>query len=415
MKWSCPSRHWPRLSAALLLLFFGLSGRPVLAMQTIRIGTLYAGSGPFATSSLAQYRGLTFWVHAMNRAGGVYVKALHKKVPIKLIAYNDRSSPTTAATLYTQLITRDHVTILVADFGSVLTSVAVPIAKEHRVLLFDPTGTGATFFTRNNPFIVLTSLPTSAIWPDSLADYLKSEPAIRRVALLYATNDFTGSQADTLRHRLAGSHVKLVYDHGIATGTSDYTLLLHSIAASHPQAVIEFGYPNNDLAFLQNLRNSGIHFPMVFTIFPGQLSALFKKNVGTHGLAYLYTYPTPPLLAYNKVNYGPGLDAFRSAFEAHTHKPVNFLNVAGYNAGLVIEKTLATSPSLAPLALRRAVSAISGKLHTLDGLFRIDPVTGAQTGAMLPVGQFVPSGAQVTMRLVYPPSLATGRAVYPSP
>ncbi|MHB1951874.1 MAG: hypothetical protein ACYCQK_10425, partial [Acidiferrobacteraceae bacterium] len=95
MRWSRPARHWIWRTPVVLLLF-GFSVRPARAIQTIRIGTLYAGSGPFATSSLSQYRGLTFWVHEVNRAGGLYVKALHKKVPVKLIAYNDRSSPTTA-------------------------------------------------------------------------------------------------------------------------------------------------------------------------------------------------------------------------------------------------------------------------------------------------------------------------------
>lgn len=413
-----PARPWLFVKTLFALAFgflIAAAAQAAPAPKAIRIGTLYADSGPFATSSLSQFQGLQFWVGEVNRAGGVYIKAYGKKIPVKLVAYNDRSSTTTAATLYNQLITQDRVDILAADFGSVLTSVAVPIAQEHKRLLFDQTGTGASFFTKNNPYIVLTSLPTSAVWPYALADFLKSQQRITRVALLYATNDFTGSQADTLRKRLQGSHVKLVYDHGVPTSTSSYTVLLHNVQTAKPDAVIEFGYPNNDIAFLQDLRASGMKFNMVFTIFPGQLFALFKSNVGEPTLAYKYTYPTPPLLVYNKVNFGMGLDAFRKAFHQTTGKDANFLNIAGYNTGLIIQKTLESSPSLDQLALRRAVQSFSGRLHTLDGRFKIDPATGAQTGETLPVGQFIPGKQGLTVRMLYPPELATGKPVYPAP
>ncbi len=77
----------------------------------------------------------------------MYVKAFDKKIPLRLIAYDDQSNTATAATLYNQLITQDKVDLLVADSGSVLTSVAVPIARDHKMLLIDQTGTGAAFFT----------------------------------------------------------------------------------------------------------------------------------------------------------------------------------------------------------------------------------------------------------------------------
>ena len=91
------------------------------------------------------HTGLRRGVEKRNAGGGVYVKPHDKKTPIKLVAYDDQSNTATAATLYNQLITQDKVDILVADSGSVLTSVAVPIAREHKMLLIDQTGTGAAF------------------------------------------------------------------------------------------------------------------------------------------------------------------------------------------------------------------------------------------------------------------------------
>src|SRR5262249_21212275 len=149
----------------------------------------------------------------------------------------------TAATLYNQLITQDKVDILIADSGSVLTSVAVPIARDHKMLLIDQTGTGANFFTPDNPYIVLMADPVSSIWPKYLGDFVAKEGAklgIKKVALLYATNDFTGTQANAVRKFIKGGNpnIEFVYDNGVPTNTSSYTVLLQNIQAAQPDAVI---------------------------------------------------------------------------------------------------------------------------------------------------------------------------------
>ncbi|EQD43204.1 extracellular ligand-binding receptor [mine drainage metagenome] len=167
------------------------------APAAITVGTLYSGSGSFATSSLPQLAGLKFWISQENSKGGVYVGAYKKRIPVKLVTYNDQSDATTAATLYTQLITQNKVNILAADFGSVLTAPAVTIAEEHHQLLFDATATGTTLFSAANKYIVLTATPTSGIWPDPLIKFLLSEH-VSRVAILYDSNDFAASQAATV-------------------------------------------------------------------------------------------------------------------------------------------------------------------------------------------------------------------------
>ena len=379
------------------------------APKDITIGTLYAGSGSYATSSLPELAGLKFWMNQVNKDGGVFVKAYNKKIPVKLVDYNDQSDPNTAQTLYTQLITQNKVNILVSDFGSVLTSVAVPIAQEHKMVLFDPTGTGASFFTPTNPYIVLTGLPTSAVWPDNLAKYLLAQN-FKKVAIVYAENDFDQSQDQTLTTQLKAGGVTPVYNQGVPTTTSNYDVIIHNIAATNPDAVLELGYPNNDIAFLQNYAASGQHFGFLFTIFPGQLFSLLEQNVGAKTLTDTYTYPTPPLLAYNSgVNYGMTISQFTQAFQSANGSAPNFLDIAGYNTGLAIQKTLETAKSLSQLDLRAA----AGKIHmfTLDGEFTINQ-EGAQMGETLPVGQIQASGSGLKTVIIYPSSVATGSAVH---
>ncbi len=404
---------WTSIALGMTMTAVAATAYAAAAPSVIKIGTLYASSGAFAVASQGQFEGLKYWADAINKDGGLFVKAYDKKIPIKLIAYDDQSSTSTATTLYNQLITQDKVDVLVADFGSVLTSVAVPLAAEHHMLLIDPTGSGANFFTKPTNYLADVSIPSSTVWPVPLANYLLQQK-IKRVAILYDANDFDASQAGTLKDVLVKGGVTPVYDHGVPTSESNYTVLLHTIAASKPDSVLEFGYPPNDIAFLRALSQSGLHFPMTFTIFPGQLLNLLTKNVGAKGLAYTYTYPTPPRVKYDKVSYGMNTADFVKAFVAAEKKEPNFLDCSGYNTGLIIQHMLDMAPQFTQLDFHQALMDMSGKTTTLLGPFKIN-ANGAQLGQPFPVAQLVPEGDGLKVNVVYPQDKATGKAVYPAP
>ncbi len=407
------SRAFTMAATAALFLFSSGATVQAASPQVITIGTLYSGSGSFAASSQPEYSGLKFWVSQVNQSSGVFVKAYGKKVHVKLVSYDDQSDPTTAATLYMQLVTQDKVNILVSDFGSVLTSVAVPIAQEHKTLLFDQTGSGTALFSSSNPYIVDTSIPTSGAWPTPLAQFLIAHH-VNRIAIIYAENDFTEAQAATLVRLLKAAHITPIADKPVPTATNDYTVLIHNTVAEHPQAVVELGYDANDISFFHNLAATGSHFPMLFTIYPGLETSLLEKTVGLTHLQYTYTYASPPLLQYNRVNFGLGITNFLKRYTAQTHQVANFQTVAGYNTGLVIQKTLSIAPSLSQLDLRHAAAKISGHLSTLAGTFKIS-ADGAQLGEQMDLAQFLPVHGKTQLTVVYPTAHAAAKAVFPAP
>lgn len=414
-----------RILTILLILMGGFSSiaRAADSPAEIKIGTLYASSGNYAGVSVAMYSGLRIWIDQKNAEGGVFVKPFNKKIPIKLISYDDQSNTAMAATLYSQLITQDKVDILAADFGSVLTSVAVPIARDHQMLLIDQTGSGAAFFTKDNPYIVLTSLPMSSVWPKHMINFLTREGpklGIKRIALLYATNDFHGTQAAALRDavKAANGAVELVYDNGVPTNTTSYTVTINAIAATHPDAVVAMGYVNNDIAFLRNLQDSGTSFKWLFAIYPGLETEAVERNVGAKGLQHIFTYVPSSVMEYPP-EFGMSLKEFRNVWDrrfSDGKAEFGFNAVAGYTTGLVLERALATTDSLAQLALRRAIVAQSGKLKTLDGSFELDEATGAQIGETQPLGQIeLDDHDQVKFVTIYPADLATGKPVLQTP
>ncbi len=388
----------------------------------IKIGTLYASSGRYASISMPVHSGFKLWVDQKNAEGGVYVKAFDKKLPIKLVAYDDQSNTATASTLYNQLITQDKVDILVADSGSVLTAPGVAIARDRKMFLFDQTGTGASFFSKDNPYVALMADPVSTVWPKPVADFLIHDgPAlgIKKVALLYSTNEFTGTQATAVRNFLKqyGAPIEIVYDQGVPTETTNYTVIINNIRATQPDAVIHLGYAPNDIAFLRNVQDVGVDFKMLFCIYPGLETELLEKNVGNKGLEHVFTYVPPSELAYEP-NFGMKLSDFRALWDkkySDGKVEFGFNSVAGYTTALVIEKTLSEVASLDQLELRRAVFSLSGKLKTLDGTFALDE-TGGQIGELTPLGQLeIDEHDHLKFVTVYPHEVANGKPVYPRP
>jgi branched-chain amino acid transport system substrate-binding protein len=408
--------------AALLASAMTLAAQAADAPAEIKLGTLYASSGRYASISMPVHYGLKLWIDQKNADGGVYVKAFDKKIPLKLIAYDDQSNTATAATLYNQLITQDKVDILIADSGSVLTSVAVPIARDHKMLLIDQTGTGAAFFTPDNPYIVLMADPVSSIWPKPLTDFLTHDGpglGIKRIAMLYATNDFTGTQANSIRKFITESNAGLefAFDQGVPTETSNYTVLLNNIRATNPDAVLHLGYASNDIAFLRNVQDSGIKFKFLFSIYPGVETELLEKNLGGKALNYVFTYVTSMDLAY-KAEFGMSLKEYSDAWHkkyADSHVEFGFNSIAGYTTGMVLEKALTVAASLDQLELRKAIFSLSGNLKTLDGTFELD-ATGGQIGELTPIGQFLADeGEKPKLVTVWPHELANGKPIYPRP
>ena len=391
------------------------------APAEIKIGTLYAASGPFAAVSMPVFNGLKLWVSQENAKGGAMVKLYGKRIPLKLIAYDDQSNTATAGMLYNQLITQDKVDLLLSDSASVLTSIAVPIARDHKMFLFNQTGTGP-FFSKDNPYIALLDAQVSSAWPQYMADFLAKEGpklGIKRLAIVYATTDFSIPQ-NALVHKVlkdSKAPIEIVYDNGVPISTSNYTVVINNIVASKPDAVIEFGYPSNDIAFLRNLNDSGVRFKWLFTVFPGLELKHFEQTVGASSMNHTYTYAMASDVEY-KVNFGMSLPQYHDAWDkAYPDSKVafGFNAVAGYNTGLIIQKVLATTKSMDQLALHDAVFALSGKLKTLAGAFELNAM-GEQIGEITPLAQLIPDGKdKLKFAIVYPPDLATAKPVYPAP
>ena len=116
------------------------------------------------------------------------------------------------------------------------------------------------------------------------------------------------------------------------------------------------------------------------------------------------------------MNYGPTFSQFEQEWNAtYPGTPVSYLSIAGFTAGLIIQKAIEAAGSLNATAVRQAINSFSGKITTIDGPFMVNATNGMQLGEVPLVGQIVPTPSGLQTIVVYPPNLATGKAIYPAP
>jgi branched-chain amino acid transport system substrate-binding protein len=88
----------------------------------------------------------------------------------------------------------------------------------------------------------------------------------------------------------------------------------------------------------------------------------------------------------------------------------DFQTALAYGAGVVTEEIIRTAQSLEAAKLKEAALKLSDKIVTVTGEYQIDE-TGKQFKNAFSIMQNMPDGPEV----VYPPQVATAKAVYPVP
>src|ERR1700712_5836067 len=119
-----PCAVWVRAIAVAFALILG-TGRAGAAEPPITIGFGMALTGNIAANGRAALIAMKLWEEDINKAGGLLGR------PVKLIYYDDQSTPPNVPGLYTKLLDVDKVDIVVSGYGTNMTVPAMPIVMAH--------------------------------------------------------------------------------------------------------------------------------------------------------------------------------------------------------------------------------------------------------------------------------------------
>ncbi|TAK31100.1 MAG: ABC transporter substrate-binding protein [Chloroflexota bacterium] len=216
---------------------------------TIKVGSAFSLSGPWATSSRMYNVALEMAVEDINKSG------LLDDAKIELIQADTVDTNEAAINAFQKLIKTDKV---IAIFGPAASSQAMatdPLAQQAKVLVFAPNP------LPDVPAIGDHIFATLAMYGDMIPGALKQlVPArgIKSVAIV-TQKDFPLGVANTVvrREEFKKLGVQIVVDEERLAGDTDFTSLITKIMNAKPDMVAVDGLPPGETLLIKQLKTAG--------------------------------------------------------------------------------------------------------------------------------------------------------------
>ncbi len=246
--------------------------------EEILIGFSIAMSGPGAPAGTEQLRAYQVWAEWVNSKGGIYVKELGKRLPVKLVYYDDESQPSKAVSIYEKLITEDKVDLLLAPWGTFIHLAIIPVLEKY--------GYPVVGNTAGVPDETLKDLKTNLLfltWPSpkltakAFLEFVRSLPDIERVAILYAQTDFTVANAREMKELFEKAGYQIVAYEGYPLTITDASGILLKLKDLKPDAIIVHSYPSDALLITAQSKELDVNTKLFILGVGGQLKAFAAR------------------------------------------------------------------------------------------------------------------------------------------
>lgn len=271
-------------TAALALGAPGLAG----AQQTpseIRIGYAISKTGPYAggasTTVLPNYQ---MWAAELEKSGGIEIGG--RRVPVKFIEYDDRSSSEEAVRAVERLINQDKVDFILPPWGTAMNLAVAPILDRHGYPHLSTTMISDRIPQLrerwpNTFFFTLTSSDYAQGVVNLLAK-MRAEGKIKgSVAMVNVADQFGVELAKAAREGLKKAKFDIVYDQSYPLGSQDLQSILNEVRRRDPEVFLAFSYPPDTLALNDQARAVGLN-PKVFYTAIGTVFPVFKDRLGAN-------------------------------------------------------------------------------------------------------------------------------------
>ncbi len=376
------------------------------AADPIKIGMTVSSTGRFALASQSGERGLRIWIDDVNSRGGIPVGG--EKRTIDLVTLDDRSDKTMVPRVYETLIKDRGVDIAFGPFGSTLTGAAATTTEQFGKFLTIWSASSDAIYEQGYQYVVSASqIAASRLGHPSVKAL--NAMGVKRIAFAHLDEPFPAGitkGAEALAKELG---MEVVMMEKFAKGTKDFSIIIQKALASGADAFYPTSYEGDQMIIARQLRELDASFPVTYMVYASQPQFL---EIGQDA-----DYLVSQTLLHDKINWEVNAGLPRAEVVKRYEKlfpdvsyPPDFQTALAYSAGAVLEEIIKKADSLEPAKLKQAALDLNGQLTVMTGPYRIEP-TGKQVSMEFVIMQNLNGGPEV----VYPPEIATAKAVYPVP
>jgi len=265
--------------AAAALMAAALVAAPAAAQtgEPIKIGYSMALTGGLAPNGKSALLAQKIWEEDVNAKGGLLGR------PVKLVYYDDKSSPAEVPAIYTKLLDIDKVELLIGPYATAQIAPAMPIVIQRKKTFIGLLGLAVNSeFNYPNYFAMIPSGPdakpafTQGFFDTAMAQDQKPQT----VAIVAADQEFSRNAADGARENAQKAKLKVVYDKTYPPSTNDFAPIVRAIQASNPDIVVVCSYPPDSVGLVRAVNEIGFKPKAIGGAMVGLQATAIKTQLG---------------------------------------------------------------------------------------------------------------------------------------
>jgi branched-chain amino acid transport system substrate-binding protein len=265
--------------AALAVLASAVLAVPASAQtrEPIKIGFSMALTGGLAPNGKSALLAQKIWEEDVNAKGGLLGR------PVKLIYYDDKSSPAEVPAIYTKLLDIDKVDLIIGPYATAMIAPAMPIVIQRKKNFVGLLGLAVNSeFNYPNYFCMIPSGPdpkpsfTKGFFDIAMAQ----NPKPQTVAIVSADQEFSRNAADGARENVKKLGLKIVYDKNYPPSTTDFAPIVRAIQATNPDLVNVNSYPPDSVGMVRAVNEIGFKPKMIGGGMVGLQATAIKTQLG---------------------------------------------------------------------------------------------------------------------------------------
>ena len=237
------------VSAAFTLLFTA----NVFAAAPIKIGALFAVTGPAAFLGEPERNSAKMVIDEINKAGGV------KGHKLELIAYDTAGDATKAVQLATKLIKDDKVVAIIGPSTTGETMAVIPVVEKEQIPLISCSA-GSKITDPVKKWVFKTA-QNDSLAVGRIFEYLQKTKQTN-ISILTVSDGFGASGREQLKSQAARYGITIASDETYGPKDTDMTAQLTKIRGTHSQAIICWGTNPGPAVIAKNVRQLGIKTPL---------------------------------------------------------------------------------------------------------------------------------------------------------
>lgn len=295
--------------------------------KVLKIGSIFALSGPNASIGKEALGGAEYAVKKLNEAGGVEIGG--EKYTLELVNVDDESKAERSVAGAEKLIGEDNVPVLLMPPSSTTTLAVVPIAEKNKRIALSFVAAAPSVISPDFKYSFRTTL-TSIMNVSPSIEYLIKEKGAKKIAYLGRNDDWGRSAGQVIGETAKSMGSEVVVEEYFDTGSTDFYGLLTKVRASEPDAVVGAAFTEDGVSMIKQYRELQMT-PTFLSVAVIWASPTFMEAAGQalEGV-YISTGPTTSASAE--------LDAFKAEFQKDTGGPALPFGITAFdNVNLLAE------------------------------------------------------------------------------